>query len=64
MTDFDKDGWYTVNFYCEGEGEFNWIVNDSKGNQTADNESYKGSLWIVMESATTVGSVSNEAPAA
>lgn len=64
MTDFDKDGWYTVNFYCQGEGEFNWIVNDSKGNQTADNESYKGSLWIVMESATTVGSVSNEAPAA
>ena len=63
MTDFDKDGWFTVNLFCEGEtGEYNWIVNDGSGNQTADQTGYTGSLWIVMESATTVGSVSSEAP--
>jgi hypothetical protein len=61
MNDFDKDGWYTVNIYCQGEnGEYNWIVNDVNGKQTADNTGFTGSLWIVMEDAATVSAVSNE----
>lgn len=62
MTDFDKDGWYTVNFYCQGEGEYNWIVNSGAGEQTADMTGFTGSLWVVMEDAITPGTVTTEAP--
>lgn len=63
MTDFDKDGWYTVNFYCKGEGSYNWIVNNNAGTQTADNTDVTGSIWVVMDDATTPGSVTPEKPA-
>ncbi|MEE1282401.1 MAG: type I pullulanase [Acutalibacteraceae bacterium] len=62
MTDFDKDGWYTVNFYCQGEGQYNWIVNSGAGEQTADMKDYTGSLWVVMEDAITPGTVTPEMP--
>ena len=62
MTDFDKDGWYTVNFYCQGEGEYNWIVNSGAGEQTEDMAGYTGSLWVVMDDATTPGTVTTEKP--
>lgn len=62
MTDFDKDGWYTVNFYCQGEGQYNWIVNSGAGEQTADMKDYTGSLWVVMEDAITPGTVTTEMP--
>ncbi|MCI6007149.1 MAG: type I pullulanase [Ruminococcus sp.] len=64
LADFDKDGWYSFNFYAKGEGVYNWIVNDGKGNQTADNVDYAGSLWITMQDATTAASVETEKPAA
>ena len=64
LADFDKDGWYSFNFYAKGEGVYNWIVNDGKGNQTADNVDYAGSLWITMQHATTAASVETEKPAA
>ncbi|MEE1056070.1 MAG: type I pullulanase [Acutalibacteraceae bacterium] len=64
MTDFDKDGWYTVNFYCKGEGYYNWIVNNNSGLQTEDNKDVQGSLWIEMKDATTPGSVTTEKPEA
>ncbi|MEE0264203.1 MAG: type I pullulanase [Acutalibacteraceae bacterium] len=62
MTDFDKDGWYTVNFFCKGEGEYNWIVNSGAGEQTADMKGYKGNLWVVMDDAITPGTVTPEMP--
>ncbi|MEE1153636.1 MAG: type I pullulanase [Acutalibacteraceae bacterium] len=64
MTDFDKDGWYTINFYCKGEGQYNWIVNYADGAQTADYTDYSGNLWIVMADKTTAGSVTPENPEA
>ncbi|MEF2919740.1 MAG: type I pullulanase [Acutalibacteraceae bacterium] len=62
MTDFDKDGWYTINFYCKGEGQYNWIVNYADGAQTADNVDYSGNLWIVMADKTTASTVTPEKP--
>ena len=63
MTDFDKDGWYTANFYCKGEaGLYNWIVNGNNGKQTADNTDVTGSIWVVMADETTPGSVTAEKP--
>lgn len=62
MTDFDKDGWYTANFYCQGSGSYNWIVNNNAGVQTADNTDVTGSIWVVMEDATTPGSVTPDKP--
>ena len=62
MTDFDKDGWYTANFYCQGEGEYNWIVNSGAGEQTADMPGYTGSIWVVMEDAITPGTVTPTMP--
>lgn len=62
MTDFDKDGWFTTNFYCQGEGSYNWIINNNNGTQTGDNEAYTGSIWVVMEDETTPGSITTENP--
>ncbi len=64
MTDFDKDGWYTINFYCKGEGQYNWIVNYADGAQTADYTDYSGNLWIVMADKITAGTVTAEKPEA
>lgn len=63
MTDFDKDGWFTANFYCQGEqGIYNWIVNNNNGTQTGDNTDYTGSIWVVMDDETTPGSITPEKP--
>ena len=62
-TDFDKDGWYTVNFCCKGEsGLYNWIVNGNNGKQTADNTDVTGSIWVVMGDETTPASITPEKP--
>lgn len=62
MTDFDKDGWYTASFYCQGSGSYNWIVNNNAGVQTADNTDVTGSIWVVMADATTPASVTPDKP--
>lgn len=55
----EGDNWYTID--VPNAGTYNWIVN-CDGKQTADMKGYSGDIWVVMESATTVASVSDTDP--
>ncbi len=60
LTDADDEGWYTFEF--ENYNDFNWILNDGKGNQTDDMEHASGDLWIVADGSATKVNVTSEKP--
>ncbi len=60
LTEADEDGWYTFTF--ENYNDYNWILNDGKGNQTEDMEHYSGDIWIVAHGSATNVTVTTEKP--